>query len=338
MKTSMLDDIQGQPESLRRVTAYQFGDGEAALLSAAAAIRKARRVVFAGMGSSLYAAIPAAAYLTSRGFPAITVEASELLHFSSASAHDDAVLVLVSRSGETIEIKMLLERFGKRRNAIIGVTNERASHLDRNAGISVLVNSLSDRMIAVQTYTGTLTVLLLLASAVLEESIGVDVMNQVIDAVSGSIENALTQRGDWDQFLADAQVVYLLGRGPSLASVYEGALLMNEAARLPSVAMSAAEFRHGPAEIVDTNFRAIVFVSQEQTRELDRALASDLNSIGGSIRVCDGLRCPAPFEPISEIIPVQVAACSLALHRGIDPGAFRYSAQVTSAETGFQKP
>ena len=57
--------------------------------------------------------------------------------------------------------------------------------------------------------------------------------------------------------------------------------LFNEAARMPSAGVSAALFRHGPVEIVDKRFRAIVFASQAATREIDLALASDIEGMGG---------------------------------------------------------
>jgi glucosamine--fructose-6-phosphate aminotransferase (isomerizing) len=99
--------------------------------------------------------------------------------------------------------------------------------------------------------------------------------------------------------------------------------------------MSAAQFRHGPVEVVDDRFRGIVFASQEATRDVDLALARDLASMGGKVRVCQSRGVPSPFEPLIEIVPVQIAACKLAEHKGIDPGDFRYATLVTVAESGF---
>ena len=121
---------------------------------------------------------------------------------------------------------------------------------------SIFLNSESDRMVAVQTYTGMLATLLLLAGAVLEEPLSKwrEAFDDAAQALSGATEEAIAASEQWSEFLADAKVVYLLGRGPSLASVREGALLLNEASRTPSVAMSAAQFRHGPVEVVDERF------------------------------------------------------------------------------------
>jgi glucosamine--fructose-6-phosphate aminotransferase (isomerizing) len=337
MKPSvMLDNIRNQPFSLGCVADHQFGEGAEELHAAAAAIRSAGSVIFTGMGSSMSAAIPAAYYLQSQGFPAEVVETSEWLHFGSGWPRAGAV-VLVSRSGETIEIVKLLPRL---KSISIGVTNVRESLLAREAKHSIFINSEADRMVAVQTYTGTMATLLLLAAAVLNEPDDKwrEALRGATDSLAKAIDEEQAQSEDWNEFLAGAEVVHLLGRGPSLASAREGALLFNEAARTPSAGLSAALFRHGPVEIVDQKFRAIVFASQAATRDIDLALASDIESMGGKVRVCQTRGAPSPFEPMLEIAAPQIASCRLAESKGIDPGDFRYATLVTLAETGFEKP
>jgi glucosamine--fructose-6-phosphate aminotransferase (isomerizing) len=143
-----------------------------------------------------------------------------------------------------------------------------------------------------------------------------------------------------------------LGRGPALGSVYEGQLLLHETAKTAAVGMSSGQFRHGPAEILSDDFRAVVFGSPEATRGLDRSLANDLFSVGAKV----GWIGPAPdagdkrkhapslvpwpeitplLAPVFEIVPLQVAAYRLALWRGITPGDFRFVSEVTSSESGF---
>jgi len=335
----MLGNIRNQPASLRRLAEYHLGVGAVNLRAAAAAVRAAGEVVFTGMGSSLFAAIPAADYLNARGVRAAVVDASELLHFGRTQARR-AALVLVSRSGETVEIARLLPAVSHGPGPVIGVTNESGSLLARQAQHVICLNSDADRMVAVQTYTGTMAVLLLLAAATLEEALPKwrELLEAAAQTLSAAIGEAAAGGEEWAAFLAGAAVVYLLGRGPSLASVREGALLLNEASRTPSVAMSAAQFRHGPVEVVDERFRGIVFASQEATRDLDLALAGDLTALGGKVRICQARGVPPPLEPLVEIVPVQVAACRLAEAKGIDPGDFRHATLVTRTEAGFGAP
>ncbi len=142
------------------------------------------------------------------------------------------------------------------------------------------------------------------------------------------------QDQEWNEFLDRAKVVYLLGRGSSLASVYEGALLFNETAKLPSVAMAAGGFRHGPVEVVDADFRAVLFRSEPATEHLDGALGVWIEGVGGRVKTVSS--APGLFSPLAEIIPVQFAAFHAANQRDITPGKFRYVSLVTTSETDFK--
>lgn len=92
-----------------------------------------------------------------------------------------------------------------------------------------------------QTYTGMVAALLLLAGAVLEEPAvrWRAALEDAKRAVADAIAEAVAASEEWREFLMDARVVYLLGRGPSLASVHEGALLFNEAEQFCRIVGSA---------------------------------------------------------------------------------------------------
>jgi glucosamine--fructose-6-phosphate aminotransferase (isomerizing) len=113
--------------------------------------------------------------------------------------------------------------------------------------------------------------------------------------------------------------------------------------------MTAAQFRHGPVEVVDENFRAVIFGTRSTTAVLDAALANDLVRMGGQVRwigpdtsgtgtisLCPwpaGL--PARFTSIAEIVPLQLAAYKKAELGGIRPGDFRWAPTITTSEAGF---
>jgi glucosamine--fructose-6-phosphate aminotransferase (isomerizing) len=338
----MVQDIRNQPASLAGVLDYQLSAGREALGRAAAQIGDASRVVVTGMGASLFAAMPFANRLAGQGTDVHIVEASELLHYRAELCRK-AVVVLVSRSGESVEILKLLPILHECGAVAIGVTNEPASSLANSADTTVLVNSRNDEMVAVQTYTGTVLTLLLLAETVHGESPGR--MRLDGESVVRSCADLATRLLDgdfgWRDFLEGACVVHVFGRGPSLGSVHEGALLFNETAKLPSVAATPGAFRHGPVEIVDHDFRAIVFATQDRTRELDLRFASDLSQIGARVNVVapGGTwpipRVPATYLSVLEIVPLQVAAVRAAEMRGVRAGHFRYVSKVTASEAGL---
>jgi glucosamine--fructose-6-phosphate aminotransferase (isomerizing) len=344
VRPRLAKDIQDQPASLGRVLQLQCGAGRGQLLLAADLIRSTKRIVIVGIGASFNASIPLENLLCSHGIDAITVEAGELLHYRH-EAYRDSVFIVVSRSGESVEIVKLLTAL-RRRFPIIGVTNEPGSALAREANFVLDVRSLPDEMVAIQSYTGTLLTLFLLGMAVVDRlEAAQQEVESLLPSLSRLIETNLHELPKWDTFLKRDMPVYALGRGPSYGSALQGALLFSEIAKVPAVGMAVASFRHGPIEVVDQRFRGLIFAPQGRTRDLNVALAEDLVKFGGTVRVIgpsdpdrSGLQwinTPAVSDmlaPLLEIVPVQVAAMRLAQLRGITVGRLRFTPQVARDE------
>jgi glutamine---fructose-6-phosphate transaminase (isomerizing) len=354
MTLPLVENILAQPEAIRTVAAYQFGEGKDTLLESSALLRSRRRIIVSGMGGSLSACIPMAHYLASKGVLVPVIETSELLYSYAPTVDENSAVILVSRSGETVEVTKLLPILKERKAAVIGVTNVRGSTLASSSTQSVCIHSPSDQLVAIQTYTATLIVLLLLGAAFCDEfnsNLRSD-LDVTANALSTWIPECFKTSSSWTSFLEARSPLYLLGRGASLASVAAGVLVLHEVAKAPAVGMSAANFRHGPVEVVDKHFHGVVFGSERGTADLDAALAEDLGSMNGDVRWIGPLvpsrklvplcpwsaNVPDRFVPVFEIIPLQIAAYQLAERRGVVPGEFRYAPAVTVSETGFSGP
>lgn len=351
MRMSQLaHNILAQPDSLNFVLEQQRGRGLESLNQAASLLRSAKSVLITGIGASMFASIPLEYSLCSLGIDAVTIEAGELLHYRH-NAFGKAIAVVISRSGESIEVRKLLALL-EGRQLIIGVTNEPESLLAQSADVAIHIGSLPDEMVAIQTYTGTVLALHLLGSAVANEFAAArKQIAELQPEFSRLVAASFEEMPAWDSFLHSAPPVYLLGRGPSYASALEGALLFNEVAKAPAVGMPAASFRHGPVELVDENFRGVIFAPEGNTQDLNLALARDLARFGGRVRVlgpagqsipglqwCGVPAIPETLAPLFEIVPAQVAALRMAQLRGILPGSFRYAPQVATDEYSFSPP
>ena len=345
-ESRLLQDISNQEQSLARVLAHQSGKGHDALTKSASFLQNARKVVVTGIGASLHAAFPLHYELAAHGLDSVIVESGELLHYQERLC-SGAVVVLVSRSGESVEIVKLLSRVKEISQHTIGVTNEPESTLAKQASVGLIVGSLADEMVAIQSYTGTVAALMLLAAAVTGDLDKTHTeMIALLPLVTALIATNLDLIEDWDDFFKAASPIYLLGRGPSYASALEGALLFSETAKEPAVGIASGSFRHGPVEIVDANFRAIVFAPQGKTRDLNLGLAEDLVKFGakvcvvgpddaGALPFIDVPSVPEKLAPLIDIIPVQLAALRLAHWKGLVIGKFRYAPQVTRNEMNF---
>jgi glucosamine--fructose-6-phosphate aminotransferase (isomerizing) len=348
MTFPMFDNILNQRESLRLVAAHQLGPGRDALVGAASLLRKSRHIVVSGMGASFFASLPLRYWLAEDAGLISMVETSELLHFLTPALDDRTTVVLVSRSGESVEITKLLPILRERGVPVIGVVNVPGSALAQQAGTVLFVNSPADELVAVQTYTGTVLTLSILAAAIcnrLEQAAQeVKILLRLLPGYFESCHRALKTLD-----LTKSAPIYFLGRGSSLASVHESVLLMHETAKQPAVGMSAAHFRHGPVEAVSAGFRAVVFGTESKTREIDHALAADLKKMGADVwwigpetghqAAGSGQfwseEIPNRFAPALEVVPVQMIAYRIAEANGIRPGAFRFATPITLTESGF---
>jgi glucosamine--fructose-6-phosphate aminotransferase (isomerizing) len=346
----LLENILAQPESLRQIADHQLGDGRRALEHSAEILHQSRRIVLTGMGASLFASIPLSYSLAARGVAVSVMETSELLYFLAPTLSEDTAVIIVSRSGESIEITKLLPILKQRRCRSIGVFNVPGSTLAKETEEQLFLSSPADELVAIQTYTGTLFVLGLLEAAYVHEMGTASVeINETVSALTRLIAECSSLCKSRNDLIDSKAPLYLLARGAALASVHEGVLLMHEVAKAPAVGMSVPQFRHGPVEAVHGQFRAVVFGTQPETADLDFGLAHDLTNMGAQV-VCIGAgndaakllsvanwpeNIPRRFASILEIVPLQFLSYYTALARGIAPGKFRFAPAITTSEVGF---
>lgn len=353
MRTPLLENILNQPEALRLVGQHQFGPGLDVLVEASQILGSRKRVLLSGMGASQFACTPFSYGLGKRKRAVSSVETSELLYFWPSLTDDDTAAVLVSRSGESVEVVRLLSRLKQSGASVIGIVNVADSTLGSAASPAIVMNSPADQLVAIQTYTATVVVLALLEAAMFGELEQAKAdLEKTVELFSTLIPECVEASEQWGEFLEGEQPVYILGRGTALGAVSEGVLLMHETAKSPAVGMSIAQFRHGPVEVTDSQFRGIVIGTQPETAQLDAALAKDLSRMGGQVRwigpdsedsqAASLIRwpddMPTRFASALETIPLQLAAYRKAELRGITPGDFRWAPAITVSEAGFEIP
>ncbi len=117
------------------VAAMQDGMG-AAFTAAVDAIRAARgRVVVTGMGKSGHIGRKIAATLASTGTPALFVHPAEASHGDLGMITADDVIMALSWSGETVELKNLIDYSRRYRIALIAITADARSTLAKAADV-----------------------------------------------------------------------------------------------------------------------------------------------------------------------------------------------------------
>ncbi|MBS3805930.1 MAG: KpsF/GutQ family sugar-phosphate isomerase [Bacteroidales bacterium] len=91
------------------------------------------RVVITGIGKSANIAKKIVATLNSTGTPAIFMHAADAIHGDLGIIQPEDVVICISKSGNTPEIKVLVPLLKYRKNPLIGMVSNTNSYLARNA-------------------------------------------------------------------------------------------------------------------------------------------------------------------------------------------------------------
>ena len=329
-----LADIHAQPETLAILTtAYSVGEERQSLQRAAVLLRSS--AVMTGMGASYFALLAARPSFDRAAIPVRIEDAGYLLDYGLRTVMPGQPVVLVSQSGQSIELRLLVDRLPADCPLVL-ITNDPNADLATRADIVLPLLSRPDESVALKTYTATIALLLMLAAEAGRGSTET-IASALVDG--RPMERAIEQA---DRFLRSSlplptSYVVLLGQGPSIASALGGALLIKETAKLPAEGFNGGQFRHGAIEVVSRDMVTIVFAPAGQGRRLNRQLEVELDRAGalviiigvgesanGSIRQSIvGIESPDEYlAPVFEIVAIQLLSHALAVHRGVEPGAF----------------
>jgi glutamine---fructose-6-phosphate transaminase (isomerizing) len=301
-----------------------------------------RQVLLTGMGSSYHAFHPLFLRLIERGVPVAMVETSELIHYQRNLLAPGTLLVVLSQSGRSAEIVRLVE-LNARRAMLVGVTNDAASPLALQSDAAVVTCAGTEFTVSSKTYLASLIALEWLGEQLTGGSL--ERTRAELAAAPDAVAQYLSA---WKQHVSEAcesfagvKDIFLAGRGPSLAAVGTGGLIVKESTHRHSEGMSAAAFRHGPFEMVSASVFLMVFEGEPRTAELNRRLAADVIAAGGKAAVVGESASPGVFRlpaaparlrPILEILPVEMTTLALAALDGREAGAFGLATKITATE------
>jgi len=332
-----LQEIMEQPQAFERLLGnYVEKEHEGLIRTKYEFAKGVRNVIFTGMGSSYFAAHVAANFLNENGIAAFACEAGELLHYNIGGIRNNDLLIAVSQSGKTIEVKEIVKKL-KGKITVVGVTNNENSYLGRNCNILLPMYAGQEKMTTSKTYTNTIALLLILAETLVDD-LG-NTRKEELYQIPQFMQNLLT---DWEikidpivRFLENIPFLHLVSRGPSYATVMQSSVILKEAAHIYAEGLSGASFKHGPIEIVDSRHGAIVFAPRGKTLELNIKTAHELVNLGSSVVLISNtdesyqnnnlyqVTLPVVDEylfPLLDIIPIEFLIVKIAQKKGLEPG------------------
>ncbi|HEX3979214.1 MAG TPA: SIS domain-containing protein [Solirubrobacteraceae bacterium] len=283
-------------------------------------------IVFAGIGASAHALIPAVLALRAAGRRAFALQATELDDgWVGTDPRELAdAFVLVSQSGASTETVAALERI--KGVPVVAISARGDSPLAESAQAWLPLGPEPDTPVATLSYTATLQALGMLCDALLDEAR--PVWSRLPSLAAEVLESSAAPVGERAAAFAQVAALECVGGGPGQATARESALLAREALRLPATGMDTREYLHGPLEAVAPGFGAVIF-----GRERERALAESMVAFGAEVLLVGDRNAgvagvalpevPPIAAPILQILPVQLLVDEVADRRGLSIGELR---------------
>ncbi|MCX8201957.1 MAG: SIS domain-containing protein, partial [Candidatus Caldarchaeum sp.] len=166
-----------------------------------------------------------------------------------------------------------------------------------------------------------------------------DEFRQELLKIPNEVEKVLTTASVKMRALAEILVekpfIFMLGRGVSTSTAYEGRLKVMELSYIPCVAYPSGESKHGPISVIESGVPVIFVVPPDEFRKPNIGNIMEMKARGAYVIVFgdekdDELRSIADFyyglprthpllTPITYSIPFQLLAYHLSVLKGYDP-------------------
>lgn len=358
----MLKEIFEQPECLINCMRGRINiDNDNVTLSAIIDHRQrllnAKRIIIVACGTSWHAGLIGKQLLETFCRIPVDVEyASEFRYRNPVVSADDVVIAL-SQSGETADTLAAIELAKEHGAFIYGICNAIGSSIPRATDTGTYIHVGPEIGVAsTKAFTGQVTVLTMLALT-LAEAKGAIKHDKYIEVVKelSSIPEKIKEVLKTNEAIADlartftyAQNFLYLGRGFSYPVALEGALKLKEISYIHAEGYPAAEMKHGPIALIDSDMPVVVIATHNSMYEKVRSNIQEIKARNGRvialvskgdktvsqiadavIELPDTMDC---LEPLVATIPLQLLAYHVAVCKGKDVDQPRNLAKSVTVE------
>ena len=276
----MLKEIHETPEAVANALRGRIDqDGNVTFLEFDASdehLRRYREVRLLGMGTSLHAAMVGEYVIEDwAGVPARAEDASEF-RYRRPTLGDDALVVVITQSGETADTIVGLRQARERGALTVAVTNVVASTAARDADGAVYLHAGPEIGVAsTKTFVAHLVsqYLLALRIATAHSRVSLERRQEIarnLRELPDLIRRVLERENEIAR-LAHRYARYrnfmFVGRGIDRPIALEGALKLKEISYLHAEGSSGGELKHGPIALVDSDFPVVAICTESATRE-----------------------------------------------------------------------
>ena len=358
----MLKEIFEQPECLTNCMRGRINvEADHVTLSALIDYRRqllsAKRVLIVACGTSWHAGLIGKQLIESFCRVPVEVEYASEFRYRNPVVSKDDVVIAISQSGETADTLAAVQLAKQKGAFIYGICNAIGSSIPRATNTGTYIHVGPEIGVAsTKAFTGQVTVLTMFALALAEAkgTISRDEYIKVVKELS-LIPNQIREVLKSNDRVADlartftyAHNFLYLGRGFSYPVALEGALKLKEISYIHAEGYPAAEMKHGPIALIDSDMPVVVIAThnamyekvlsniQEIKARKGRVIAlvskgdETISKIADEvIELPDVQEC---LEPLVATVPLQLLAYHVAVCKGKDVDQPRNLAKSVTVE------
>ena len=358
----MLKEIFEQPDCLincmrGRINVNNDNVTLSAIIDHRQQLLNAKRIIIVACGTSWHAGLIGKQLLETFCRIPVNVEyASEFRYRNPVVSADDVVIAL-SQSGETADTLAAIELAKEHGAFIYGICNAIGSSIPRATHTGTYIHVGPEIGVAsTKAFTGQVTVLTMLALTLAEAkgTIKRDEYVKVVEeltAIPEKIKEVLKSNdaiADLARTFTYAHNFLYSGRGFSYPVALEGALKLKEISYIHAEGYPAAEMKHGPIALIDSDMPVVVIATHNAMYEKVRSNIQEIKARNGRvialvskgdktisqiadavIELPDTMDC---LEPLVATIPLQLLAYHVAVCKGKDVDQPRNLAKSVTVE------
>lgn len=342
----MLKEIFEQPECLKNCMRGRVNDDNSnitlsAILDNKEKLLNAKRIIIVACGTSWHAGLIGKYLIENFCRIPVTVEYASEFRYSNPVVSEDDVVIAISQSGETADTLAAIEIAKKKGAFIYGVCNVVGSSIPRatDAGSYIHVGP-EIGVASTKAFTGQVTVLAMFALALAKEKDIIDKRqySEIIKELWTLPEKMKTvlelnnRIAELSRIFTYAHNFLYLGRGYSYPVALEGALKLKEISYIHAEGYPAAEMKHGPIALIDSDMPVVVIATHNKMYEKVLSNIQEIKARQGKVialvskgddtisRIADEvIELPSTmecFEPLIDVIPLQLLAYHVAVCKG----------------------
>lgn len=358
----MLKEIFEQPQTMTDcIRGRVVEDGKRVILNGVMDNRdkflNCNRIIIVACGTSWHASLLGKQLIQDMcGIP-VEVEYASEFRYSNPVITPRDIVIAVSQSGETADTLAAIQIARAKGAFVYGVSNVVGASIPRETDSGTYIHVGPEIGVAsTKAFTGQVLVFTMLALSVAQYK-GTMPQEKIREVASNllRIPQLVEQTLKLDEQIKQLSLIYTyarnflyLGRGYSYPVALEGALKLKEISYIHAEGYPAAEMKHGPIALIDSEMPTIIIAPKDHLYEKIVSNVQQVKSRGGSIiaivtegdttirgladHVLEVPDVPECLTPLITSIPLQLLSYYIAINKGKDVDMPRNLAKSVTVE------